>query len=44
MAVRCDKPRNASKIVSMATEIMAARQLTYYAAEKKIKDTDVIWK
>jgi (2S)-methylsuccinyl-CoA dehydrogenase len=32
-----DKPRNASKIVSMATEIMAARQLTYYAAREKDK-------
>ena len=30
-----DKPRNASKIVSMVTEIMAARQLTYYAAKKR---------
>mgnify|MGYP001238620072 FL=1 len=32
-----DKPRNASKIVSMVTEIMAARQLTYYAAREKDK-------
>ena len=32
-----DKPRNASKIVSMVTEIMAARQLTYYAAKEKDK-------
>ena len=32
-----DKPRNASKIVSMVTEIMAARQLTYYAAQEKDK-------
>ena len=32
-----DKPRNSSKIVSMAIEIMAARQLTYYAAKEKDK-------
>ena len=32
-----DKPRNSSKIVSMAVEIMAARQLTYYAAKEKDK-------
>ena len=32
-----DKPRNSSKIVSMAIGIMAARQLTYYAAKEKDK-------